>query len=121
MPEEIAEAAPAEEPAPQEAPQFQIPAAQPGEEPTAQEVAQYQNAQQYLQQSAQTILKEMETAPAPTTERERFRRNMNWIVVLKDGNAQQRAEVRNQIREAGLSRDEAMELEQLFRMYNVRP
>jgi hypothetical protein len=117
----MAEAAPAEDPAPQETPQFQIPAAQPGEEPTAQEVQQYQSAQQYLQQGAQTILEDMKTAPAPTTERERFKRNMNWIVVLKDGNAQQKAEVRNQIREAGLSRDEAMELERLFRMYNVRP
>lgn len=66
---------------------------------------------------AEAQLKKVKT---PKTNQEKFDRNLNWLTLIQHGDRAKREEVMKQIREAGLSPQEAAELETLRKYYNVK-
>ena len=77
-------------------------------------------AQATLEQGVEQVLSKAAQAPPPKNRQERFERNMNWIIAIKDGNAQQRSQVIAQIRAARLNPEESKELTEQAKMYGLR-
>ena len=69
---------------------------------------------------ADIALQKLKEVKVPKNETERFQRNVQWLTLIKNGDAKTKAEIMKQIRDARLTGAEAVELEKLRQYYGVR-